>query len=345
MLRACVARLRDLEPVRDVDIRPNAEDGQLILTTGQGRLTYACRVKHGLNRARLEHALLGLRPAREPRSRLRPILLTDFLPGPLADVLDRAQIDYVDAAGNMSLRWPGKLYVRVRGAAPIRAAEATAGQLTTPTGLVVIFTLLAEGNREARPYRTVAEKSGVSLAAVGRVAAELRRRGFLVLQGRKRRLLRRRRELLDLWIGGYSERLRPRLVVGRFQAAERDLAPALARFVDQARETGIGWALTGGFAADLLTGHYRGDQLVLFVESWRPDVTAALRWLPAREGPITVLRALSPGVTREPLMRDALPVAHPLLVYAELLFEGHEREIETARLVYEQYLAGLARDA
>jgi hypothetical protein len=31
-------------------------------------------------------------------------------------------------------------------------------------------------------------------------------------------------------------------------------------------------------------------------------------------------------------------VAHPLLVYAELLFQGREREVETARLVYDQYL-------
>jgi hypothetical protein len=38
-------------------------------------------------------------------------------------------------------------------------------------------------------------------------------------------------------------------------------------------------------------------------------------------------------------------VAHPLLVYAELLFQGREREVETAKLVYEQYLKPNLSDA
>jgi hypothetical protein len=35
------------------------------------------------------------------------------------------------------------------------------------------------------------------------------------------------------------------------------------------------------------------------------------------------------------------PVAHPLLVYAELIFQGREREVETARIVYDRYLSPL----
>ena len=41
----------------------------------------------------------------------RRLLLTDFVPSSLTAVLEQAQVDFVDAAGNMLLRWPGKLYV------------------------------------------------------------------------------------------------------------------------------------------------------------------------------------------------------------------------------------------
>ena len=52
--------------------------------------------------------------------------------------------------------------------------------------------------------------------------------------------------------------------------------------------------------------------------------------------PATVKRTLEKGGAR---------VAHPLLVYAELLFQGREREVETARLIYDQYLRPAISDA
>jgi len=67
-----------------------------------------------------------------------------------------------------------------------------------------------------------------------------------------------------------------------------------------------------------------------------------LRWLPSADGPITVLRPFSLQASHHAILKGNRRVADPLLVYAELLFEGRERERETARLVYEQYLAHLS---
>ena len=39
------------------------------------------------------------------------------------------------------------------------------------------------------------------------------------------------------------------------------------------------------------------------------------------------------------------PVVHPLLVYAELLCQGTDRDLETARLIYKEYLeSSIAKD-
>src|SRR5437867_2653124 len=338
----CLARLRALEAVREAEFRPGPDDGVLVVTTDSGRLQYVVEVKRGLNRPRLEHALAST--TRRLKAGTRRLLLADFVPGSLNDVLEEAQVDFVDAAGNMLLRWPGKLYVHVKGMKPVRVPEATASFLTTPNGLRVLFALLAEPGADVPAYRELSERAGVSLGTVGRVALELKRRGFLETQRRKRRVLRRKRELLDLWVGGYAERLRPQLVIGRFRSPDRELADALKRLTAEG-DGGLRWALTGGFAADALPGHYRGDQLTLFVDPWSSTRAAALRWLPSVDGPITLLRMFWPATVKRTLEKGGARVAHPLLVYAELLFQGREREVETARLIYDQYLRPNISDA
>jgi hypothetical protein len=332
----CLAHLRAVETVRAAEFRPGADDGVLVVTTDAGRLQYAVEIKRALNRPRLEHALAST--TRRLKTGARRLLLTDFVPGSLTAVLEQAQVDFVDAAGNMLLRWPGKLYVQVKGMKPARLPEATASFLTTPNGLRVLFALLAEPGADVPAYRELSERAGASLGTVGRVALELQRRGFLVMQRRrKRRVLHKTRELVELWVGGYAERLRPQLVIGRFRSPDRDPADALRRLTAEG-DGGFRWALTGGFAADALTGHYRGEQLILFVDPWNSARAAGLRWLPSVDGPITLLRMFWPRGVERTLEKGGTWVAHPLLVYAELLFQGREREVETARLVYDQYL-------
>lgn len=339
----CLAHLRALESVRMAEFRPGADGGVLVVTTDAGRLQYVVEVKRALNRPRLEHALAST--MKRPKAGTRRLLLTDFVPGSLTAVLEQAQVDFVDAAGNMLLRWPGKLYVQVKGMKPARVPEATASFLTTPNGLRVLFALLAEPGADVPAYRELSEQAGVSLGTVGRVGVELQRRGFLVMQRRRKRpVLRRTRELVELWVGGYAERLRPQLVIGRFRSPDRDPADALKRLTAEGHE-GFRWALTGGFAADALTGHYRGEQLILFVDPWNSARAAALRWLASAEGPITLLRMFWPRGVERALEKGGARVAHPLLVYAELLFQGREREVETAKLLYDQYLRPNLSDA
>jgi hypothetical protein len=243
----CLARLRALEAVREAEFRPGPDDGVLVVTTDSGRLQYLVEVKRALNRPRLEHALASTTHRLKAGS--RRLFLADFVPGSLTDVLEEAQVDFVDAAGNMLLRWPGKLYVHVKGMKPARLPEATASFLTTPNGLRVLFALLAEPGADAPAYRELSERAGASLGTVGRVALELQRRGFLVMQRRsKRRVLHRKRELLELWVGGYAERLRPQLIIGRFRSPDRDLADALKRLTAEG-DGAFRWALTGGFAS------------------------------------------------------------------------------------------------
>jgi Transcriptional regulator, AbiEi antitoxin, Type IV TA system len=165
-----------------------------------------------------------------------------------------------------------------------------------------------------------------------------------VQQGRDQWRLTQKRKLLDLWVGGYNARLRPNLLIGRYQPPEADLEQTLLTLRNELEDKKISWALTGGFAADILTRHFRGQQLSFFADEWPRDLMQRLRWLPSADGPVTVLRKFSPLVTFDSGVPDSPPVAHPLLVYAELIFQGRERELETTKILYDRYLASLIQE-
>jgi hypothetical protein len=170
---------------------------------------------------------------------------------------------------------------------------------------------------------------------------ELKAKGYLVQKGPEEWRLTQKRKLLDLWVEGYGARLRPSLLIGRYQPAEANLEQTLQILRGQLEDKKLSWAITGGFAGDILTRHFRGEQLSFFAQEWPLDLTRRLKWLPSDRGPVTVLRKFSPVVDFNLETPRSQPVAHPLLVYAELIFQGRERELETAKIVYDKYLSSL----
>ena len=90
------------------------------------------------------------------------------------------------------------------------------------TGLKLIFTLLQRPDRVHETYRTLASLAGVSLGAVKYVITDLEQLGYVVTVGQSRRQLKNGHDLLDKWVAGYVETLRPRLIRGTFRPLDPD---------------------------------------------------------------------------------------------------------------------------
>ena len=345
----CRNHLEALPGIRKVTLRtpvssthlPTA-DISVVLDTDVGQVKYIGEVMRRLTAPKLDHwLLLNLSQQRRRPAKSKLILLADYVSPAHAQRLIETGIDYVDAAGNLLIHKPGRLYLLKSGARPTQLADQRPGRLFMSSGLQVLFVLLIEPGAASMPYRQLAWQSGVALGSVAIIMNELKRKGYL-----SRRQdgwsLTRRDELLELWVSGYSEQLRPKLVLGLFYAPEKDVADTLERLRTAFRNRQLDYALTGGFAAYELTHHYQGEKLTVFVPELPPNILQQLRWLPSPKGPITVLRQFCPAIvwSKEDERRHSL--THPLLAYAELLYQGGERQRETARIIYDQYLAKLA---
>src|SRR3990172_3261986 len=152
IVSSCRSNLETLPGVKKVAVRtpvcakslPRA-DLSLVLDTAAGQLRYLGEIKRGLTPAKLEHWLLGT-PASQilRRNKIRLILLSDFIAAAQAKRLTEADIDYVDAAGNLLIRKPGKLYFFRSGAKPRSLTDQRPARLSKTSGLQVLYALLIE---------------------------------------------------------------------------------------------------------------------------------------------------------------------------------------------------------
>lgn len=338
-LHRAYEHLTALDPVTAVRMPMPIEAGNLSITTAGMRGHYVFTIRRSLFPKTMPHFLHRLQKRSIPK-RARHLLITDYLTDEGLTLVRRARdVDYVDEAGNMLLRWP-HLHVDIRGRRRI-PGSGRGRPLSTAGGARVLFALLAPPSLHGVVYRDLELLGGVTLGTISQTINQLRLR--TLVERRSNILVRlRSADLLDLWVSGYAQRLRPQLVVGRYRAGQ-----SLDAVVEHVRRdlSSNNWALTGGLAAEALTKHYRGDSLGLFIRDWDPARVKDWRWLPDEHGPITVFRPFSDGMLMERLLVGGMPVVHPLLVYAELVFDGRERAHETAEQIREQHLAYLTDDS
>ena len=354
LVNAALERLKAVHPIQVKNLRFEANgraafgwDGELTLKIAQGTVGYVFEVKSHLRPQAVRHLLIEAKTFRQQHGKSKGILLlADYVNPSLGQQLKEADINFIDTAGNVFLRQEPGLHLYVEGKKPQASAKEAPTRLFQPSGLTLLFGFLVTPESVNRSYRDLARANGVALGTVGWIMRDLREQGYLEPVGKDRLQLIRKKELLERWVDGYATRLRPKILVGEFVSPTSDLEATVDAFETYALKQQIHLALTGGFGAFELLHHYRGQILSIFVEHWMPATAlAALHLLPRKGGAVKVLRSFSPTVFEALDAQTGHPVAHPLLVYAELLYQGGDRELETARQLYTTFLEpSLAKD-
>lgn len=346
IIASVLERLKEIRSVQAVNLRHEdilrdraIWDGEVTLKTDRGEFPYVFEIKTHLRPQAIRHLHIQAETLPKRGFRAKELLLfADYVNPILSHQLKEGGINFIDTAGNMFLKREPGLYVYVEGRKPVVQPKVKTTRLFQPSGLTMLFGLLLEPESINLSYRDLARTNGVALGTVGWVKRDLREHGYLEPIGKDRFCLVRKKDLLDRWVQGYASRLRPKIFLAEFKAATDDLDESLVNLEKYAREHQIRWGLSGGWGADELVHHHRGSQLTLFVEEWPNSAQKELTWLPAEKRPITLLKAFSPRIFNSVSQDTAHPVVHPLLIYAELLYQGKDRDLETARLIYSKYL-------
>lgn len=325
--------LRSLPFVRGASLRAKrprtglAADGVLELATPRGERKLRVEEK-------TSHLTLAVARDIVARVAARPtpplILFAPYVSAEMAAVLLPHGINFVDRVGNCHLDLGGRYVAHVEGRKLRRSADAPGG-LRAP-GFRLVFALLVEPELLNSPIRHAAEVAGVSLGTASNVLRRLEHDRIVVRTKSKRHLVRHD-DLVERWLAGYAETLRPQLFAGRFQTPDEN-TPAFEERVAGLLGGDETWAWGGAAAAFRLTKHYRSDETVLHVQGASSDLPKRLKALPHRAGRLILL-----GVPGPLAFRGKAPhTVHPLLIYTELVLTGSDRAREAASELRERFL-------
>ena len=332
LLDTVLARLNTLGVQAEVIERePNMGHGHtrpdalVRLKRGNANTLVAVEVKRALRPGTLGATLFHLQRLGDAA-----MLVADYITPPIAEQLKANKIAFADAAGNAYLEQPNWL-IWVKGEKPTEGAYAPAqkGRAFQAGGLRVLFALLCKPKLIAENYRTIAKEAGVAHGTVGWVMAELPGLGFVAEIAGKRRLLQPER-LLQQWVEAYARKLRPKLVLGRFQA---DGIEWQKKF--DPLKHGAQWG--GETAAARMTKTLRPETTTLYIKRREPALLQAARLRPNPTGNVELVERFWAFETEKP------DLAPPILVYADLLATGDARCIEAARELQGGILARFGR--
>jgi len=244
---------------------------------------------------------------------------------------------FADTAGNVFLRAPG-LHVYVTGKRkPPELDAADEGRAVTPAGLRIVFALLCEPPLLNATYRELAAAARVALGTVGPVIKDLENRKHITPVPEHRPAMGRRfldrQRLFEEWVAMYPTILRPKLNVRRFRGPR----PNWTDGVDLNQYHAF-WV--GEVAANRLLHHLRPKAATIYTRE-APNRLIVEHRLKADVNGDTEILDVFWNPDRVQTIRDAVP---PILAYADLFTTTDGRDVEAAKMIYDEYIGPAFRN-
>ncbi|MFW6140086.1 MAG: type IV toxin-antitoxin system AbiEi family antitoxin [Acidobacteriota bacterium] len=311
-------KARDIEYYKDAIIKIQWDDLDY---------HFIVEIKNTVTRAVLGVAMHQLNRVKQKE---KGMLVAKYINPKIADELKKNDIPFFDTVGNAYIKEP-PLFIYLKGNRPEIIDQPT--RTFTPTGLQIIFALLCNPGLEDKPYRDIAKKAGVALGTVGEVMDDLKKTGYLIDTGVRRRRLTRKKDLFNKWVTAYPEKLRRKKMIGHYETDHKDWW----RNTDL-KEYDALWGAE--VAANIMTEYLKPQIITVYAR--RPITKFLLKnkLIKNEKGDIEILEIFW-RFGQNHLHNNLVP---PLLIYTDLMATGDTRNIETARIIYEKEFSKYFRE-
>jgi hypothetical protein len=318
------AEIRTVKPLR----APRLRADYLLRIVMQGKeIRYYAEIKANVTKADKLLAMMRKGEFDHPL-----LLVTKYINTQLADELKQNGTEFIDTAGNAFINQL-PLYIFIKGNKPDIVKAPPLKRAFKPAGLRVIYAFLCNPGLENKTYREIAAETGVALGTVDWIMKELKELGFLLAMGKRGQRLIQKENLFQRWVTAYPEQLRPKLTLGRFRGEydwwrQKTLDPLKAQ-----------WG--GEVAAAKLTQYLQPQIITIYTTPQELDQLLIKNRLKRDQtGDVEILKRF----WKPAEIWKYEDLVHPILIYADLLATGNERNIEAAKMIYDQHIVQLIRE-
>lgn len=140
----------------------------------------------------------------------------------------------------------------------------------------MLFYLLLYPEKINAPYRHLHSATGIALGNIKNIINGLKDAGFIINVGPQTVALQNKRQLLDRWIIGYQEILKPALFIGAFRFAKFDQWRSWQDLALHPDKTVWG----GEAAGDLLTNYLQPQELTIYTTQKKQELIPELKLIP-----------------------------------------------------------------
>lgn len=303
-------------------------DKHIRLTIGENQIQYFAEIKNSFTRANI-----GLMLQRRNMLPGPLLLVTNHVNDAMAECLKENKIEFIDTTGNVFINQP-HIYIYVKGnRLKDKYQNTPLGRAFQPTGLKAVFIFLCNPKIINKNYRTIAHAAGISLGNIGLIMNDLKAQGFILDIGRHGCKLIQKQRLLDRFVEEYPKKLRRQLLLGKFRG-DQDWW--------EKKETGFENALWGGeVAAAKMVNYLKPQNITVYVkQQLLNEFLLKNRLKRDVNGEAEILKLFW-----EPdNLAEQNELAHPILIYADLIATADQRNIEAAKVIYEQYVVRFVRE-
>jgi len=278
-------------------------------------------------RKRIEKQTIGLLQLNKKQLKDNYLLITEYVNLVVAEKLKEKNIQFIDTAGNAYInQYPLYIFLKGQKMKKGRGRKKTR-RIFYPAGLKVIYLFLCIPEAVNWRYREIAEKADVALGTIAWLMKDLKELGYLADMQKKGKRIVKKEELLKEWCTQYIMTLKPKCFLGTFTAAKGNIQD-----IKIDKKT----ALWGGEpAAAEITKYLTPERMTIYTTAREMKKIVIENKLKADEnGKVEIVERFWDAVIDDK-NKDTV---NPVLVYADLLETGAERNVETAKMIYEQFI-------
>jgi hypothetical protein len=244
------------------------------------------------------------------------------------ELLRQEGIAYLEMAGNIHLADKSiLLWIEGQKCKPIDRPKAKTNRAFTKAGLKVVYVFLENDTYVNASYRELAAIAGVAIGTIKPTISALQDDGYLVKVSEGKMMLQNKKQLLESWLVGYANILKPSLLIGTYQFSQ----------IDQWKNIDLPADTVWGAepAAERLTNNLSPQQWTLYTTDSKADLIKSFKLVPKATGNLTIYKKFFSPV----FQGWVRSVAPELVTYADLIISGEPRSMETAKLIFEERLA------